>query len=374
MPRTLAALGSGQLNEWRATLLVKETACLSADDRCAVDEEIAADTGSLAGAGTRAITAAVRAAAYRRDPHSVARRASHAVTERSVSLRPAPDTMTYLTALLPVAQGVAAHAALTRHADTLRSTGDERTRGQIMADALVGRLTGTPAGITGIEIQLVMTDRALFQGDSEPARLPGYGTVPAQWARETVLNGSTGAETGPAENARLSVWLRRLYTAPGTGELVAMDSKARIFPPGLRRFLQIRDDTCRTPYCDAPIRHHDHIIPRHNNGPTTAGNGQGLCEACNHTKENPRWYAKPLPGGRHTVVTRTPTGHTYHSTPPPLPGTALTTAPPVRAPAGLLPDGAGPPSGGREAAGHPDRRKPGVVVLGRVMPHQPCPA
>jgi hypothetical protein len=118
MPRTLAALESGQLNEWRATLLVRETACLSVADRCAVDEEIAADTGSLAGAGDRALTAAVRAAAYRRDPHSVARRASHAATERSVSLRPAPETMTYLTALLPVAQGVAAHAALTRHAET----------------------------------------------------------------------------------------------------------------------------------------------------------------------------------------------------------------------------------------------------------------
>jgi hypothetical protein len=33
MPHTLAALQSGQLNEWRATLIVKETACLSAEDR-----------------------------------------------------------------------------------------------------------------------------------------------------------------------------------------------------------------------------------------------------------------------------------------------------------------------------------------------------
>ena len=80
MPRTLAALQSGQLNEWRATLVVKETACLSAEDRCAVDEELAADTGSLAGAGDRAVIAAVRAAAYRRDPASVARRAARAVT------------------------------------------------------------------------------------------------------------------------------------------------------------------------------------------------------------------------------------------------------------------------------------------------------
>ncbi|MHC6595174.1 HNH endonuclease, partial [Arthrobacter sp. C152] len=108
---------------------------------------------------------------------------------------------------------------------------------------------------------------------------------------------------------------------PGTGELVAMDSKARLFPPGLKRFLQVRDDTCRTPYCDAPIRHHDHIMSWQNGGPTTAVNGQGLCEACNHTKETPGWTTKPLPGPRHTVETTTPTGHTYRSTAPPLPGT-----------------------------------------------------
>lgn len=50
MPHTLTALRTGQINEWRATLLVKETACLSAADRCAVDEELAADIGTLAGA------------------------------------------------------------------------------------------------------------------------------------------------------------------------------------------------------------------------------------------------------------------------------------------------------------------------------------
>jgi hypothetical protein len=119
--------------------------------------------------------------------------------------------------------------------------------------------------------------------------------------------------------------IRRLYTAPGTGELVAMDSRARLFPAGLKRFLQVRDDTCRTPYCDAPIRHHDHILGWAEGGTTTAENGQGLCEACNHTKETPGRLAKPLrlPGLRHTVQTRTPTGHTYHSTAPPLPGTVL---------------------------------------------------
>jgi hypothetical protein len=335
MPHTLAALDSGQLNEWRATLLVRETACLAAADRCAVDEELAADTGTFTGAGDRTIVAAARAAAYRHDPRPVTARASHAATDRHVSLRPAPDTMTYLTALLPVAEGVAAYTALSRHADTLRAGGDPRGRGQLMADGLIERLTGTPAGITGIEIQLVLTDRTLFQGDSEPARLPGYGIVPAGWARELIKGRTTGPGTsasastgspGIPGNPALQAWLRRLYTAPGAGDLVAMDSRARLFPAGLRRFLQARDNTCRTPYCDAPIRHMDHILPWAEGGTTTATNGAGLCEACNHTKETPGWTARPQPapastnGHRHSLELKTPTGHSYHSTAPPLPG------------------------------------------------------
>jgi hypothetical protein len=212
-----------------------------------------------------------------------------------------------------------------------------------MADALVERATGTPGGITGVEIQLIMTDRALFQGDSEPARLAGYGIVPAGWARTLASAGQdqgqdrqdAGTTPGDGPNPGLpghgrgkdkgqefEVWLRRLYTAPDTGDLLAMDSRARLFPAGLRRFIQARDDTCRTPYCDAPIRHHDHVIPWHDGGTTELGNGAGLCEACNHTKEHLGWKAIPRPGPRHAVEYRTPTGHSYHSTAPPLPGTS----------------------------------------------------
>ncbi|MFI2566576.1 HNH endonuclease [Paenarthrobacter sp. NPDC018779] len=368
MPRTLAALETGQLNEWRATLLVRETACLSVEDRCAVDEELAADTGTFEGAGDRRIVALVKAAAYRRDPASVTRRAAYAVNERNVGLRPAPDTMTYLTALLPVAQGVAAYAALTRAAGPARSQGDARSKGQVMADTLVERLTGTPGGIAGVHVELVMTDRALLQGDSEPARLKGYGIVPAGWARELIkhgagsekagtqpVSGQTGSQpvgkhsvraTGAGDASGLSpdfdVWIRRLYTAPGTNELMATDSRARLFPPGMRRFIETRDDTCRTPYCDAPIRHYDHVLAWHAGGKTSLENGAGLCEACNHTKEHPGWNAKQsdhgfyvgqtLQGGQpgglpvqpaRTFVIQTPTGHRYASNAPQLPGTLV---------------------------------------------------
>ncbi|MHA7180389.1 HNH endonuclease [Arthrobacter sp. MDB2-24] len=316
MPHTLAALETGRLNEWRATLLVRETACLSASDRCAVDDELSADTGTFIGAGDRVIVAAARTASYRRDPRSVTDRARRAAGERHVSLRPAPDTMAYLTALLPVTEGVAVYAELSRHADSLRSDGDARSRGQVMADALVEWTTGTPGGISGVEIQLVMTDRTLFQGGSEPARLAGYGVVPSGWARTLV----TPHLSDSREDFR--TWLRRLYTAPGSGELLAVDSRARLFSAGQRRFIEARDSSCRTPYCDAPIRHYDHIVPWHDGGPTSLSNGAGLCEACDHTKELRGWMVKAVPAVRHAIDVRTPTGHLYRSTAPPPPGSS----------------------------------------------------
>lgn len=65
--------------------------------------------------------------------------AAKAENDRTVTIRPAPDTMTWVSALLPVAQGVGAYAALRRAADT---TFDDRSRGQLMADTLVELVWG----------------------------------------------------------------------------------------------------------------------------------------------------------------------------------------------------------------------------------------
>ena len=86
-----------------------------------VDAELAALPGGLAGLGDRGTETAARRIAYRLDPTAFTARSARAAAERRVSLRPAPDTMTFLTGLLPVAQGVAVHAALARDADTLAS-------------------------------------------------------------------------------------------------------------------------------------------------------------------------------------------------------------------------------------------------------------
>lgn len=307
LPHTLVALTAGTINEYRAMLVVKETAGLSRADRSTVDRELA---GRLDGAGDRRIGDLARELSQRLDPGAAVRRASKAESERRVTVRPAPDTMSNVTALLPVAQGVAVYAALRRTAQAMRAAGDPRSLPQLMADVLVARATGRsndePA-TPDVQVELVMPERTLVRGSQEPARIPGFGPIPAFLARRLVRS---------ADQA----WVRRLYTAPETGELVATDSHRRAFPRRLRELLVLRDQTCRSPGCDAPVRHADHVRPVARGGSTTAANGQGLCEACNYAKESPGWRADVISTVPHRIEITTPTGHAYRSTAPPQPG------------------------------------------------------
>ncbi|WP_137146583.1 DUF222 domain-containing protein [Mycolicibacterium sp. CR10] len=315
MPHTLAALEAGVLSEWRATLIVKESACLTVEHRRALDAELCADMDRLVGWGNKRVEAEAAAIAARLDAAAVVDRARKAPEERHVSIRPAPDAMAHVNALLPMAQGIAVWAALKRQADI---TCDGRSRGQIMADTLVERVTGRPAQApVPVALNMTLADTTLFGEDECPGWVADYGPVPAVVLRDLV--GDAVAD----QSAKAT--LRRLYRHPTSGQLVAMESRSRIFPKGLAAFIGLRDQTCRTPYCNAPIRHHDHAVPAREGGPTSAVNGLGDCEACNYAKDAPGWTVTTTDtDGEHTAEFTTPTGATYRSTAPPLPG------PPVR--------------------------------------------
>ncbi|SDP40044.1 HNH endonuclease [Nakamurella panacisegetis] len=459
---TRAALEAGRTTEQRALAVVTELACLTGADRRIADAAIAPQLPHL---GNQSTAATARGLAARLDPAAVLGKIRGAVADRHVTLRPAPHTMTRLSALLPVAHGVAVHAALHQAvaATTTAPGGDPRSRGQIMADELISRITGgaitgcdpygvpthtptdtrtstqtqtpsssvggqpadqpdrphtvaantcsngdavddglradadergaTPevAGVDvttvnaaasddecaieseiaggvevaaqgeiapatqgeirpatvggaasaegqqytgsnraridrtatdricecsagqagkakeppGIQLRIIMTDRALFGDDNEPAHLHGYGPIPAPIAR-ALLAGHAGSGT--------KTWIKRLYTDPTGTQLLTTDARTRLFPAAVADFIQNRDQTCRTPWCDAPIRHIDHITPHTRGGPTTITNAQGLCEACNLAKENPLWHTTRQPDGN--ITTHTPANHAYVSRPP----------------------------------------------------------
>jgi hypothetical protein len=170
--------------------------------------------------------------------------------------------------------GVAVFKSLSDAADAARAQGDPRSRNQVMADTLVESVLGTTAGVP-VEIELVVSDEVLLGTRDDSAYLGGYGPIPAELARELAKQ---GAEQGLAT-------ICRLYLGPRPGQLVAMDSRSRRFTGGLARFIRLRDQTCRTPWRDAPIRHTDHSVPVAAEGETSYANSAGLCEACNYAKE-----------------------------------------------------------------------------------------
>jgi len=274
--------------------------------------------------------------------------------------------------LLPAA--ASAHAA-----------GDDRSKGQVMADTLVERVTGqTFAAAVPLEIGLIMTDAALLGRSETPAQLPGYGPIPAALARQLACaagladqddhtscdpndsapdrggrgsgdrgtndsdqrgaldgRGECGARDGDTRTGRASMsgvvgggsvggteagraraWVRWLITDPIDGTVTSIDTRRRRFSGALAVFIRLRDQVCRDPYCDAPIRDLDHWHDYARGGPTSAENGIGLCQRENLVDQVPGWH---ITGTARERVIVTPTGHRYESQPPPALGPTLTT-------------------------------------------------
>ena len=203
LPATLGALRAGLTTEWRAILVARETGWLSLEHRLAVDSDLGPRLQALS---DREVHAEAARLAYRLDPYGKLAQLRRAVGSRRVGLMPADDGMSKLLATLPLAQGVAVIAALNRAADAARARGDERSRGQVMADTLVELVTGqrTAEGVP-LRVDLVITDQAFFNAGpqaDEPATVSGHGSVPAPWARDLIARTATdqhGFGAGSAE-------------------------------------------------------------------------------------------------------------------------------------------------------------------------------
>ncbi len=198
-----------------------------------------------------------------------------------------------------------------------------------MADTLIERTTGREPGHANnvpVTINLLVSDDTLLAAGNQPAVVvegapAGAGVVPAPVARNLVAH---AIETDTA-------WLRSIYVNPH-GRLLATTSTSRFHPPGLASLLRAREQgICATTWCDAPVRHTDHVTPHAEGGPTSLDNGQGLCARCNHAKQAPGWSQKATHlDGRHAVETVTPTGHMYVSVAPAPPAPAAGSTRPVR--------------------------------------------
>ncbi|MGH3459973.1 MAG: DUF222 domain-containing protein [Kribbellaceae bacterium] len=317
LPAVLGQLRAGRISEWAAQVVAQETRELPRYVRRSIAADLAPDLPDMSVWEARA---AARRLSYAADPAAVLGRARTARADRRVGIRPAPDTMTVLSAVLPAEQGVAAWANLDRHARALRATGDPRSIGQLMADTLVERVTGqATASAIPVEIGLTMSADSLLGHEQTPAELHGYGPMPADLALDLIGQA--------ADDAAVAVWVRRIFTDPVDDTVLHVDTRRRRFDGALARLIRYRDRVCRDPFCTAPIRHLDHVNPYRDGGPTNAANGAGLCERGNYVKDMHGWSRRLTTTSagagsnqRRVLEVTTPTGHRYTSGPPPALG------------------------------------------------------
>ena len=216
-------------------------------------------------------------------------------TEIAIRSRARHDA--YLTALgQPVAQGV----AVDQHCAARQTPPSQPIRGIRPTRRRTPRAVARRGRHRSPSTWFSRTARLLNDGHHVVDYIVGSGpigpTSPGVWRRLTTRS--------------RAATLRRLDAHPRSGALVAMESRTRNFPPGLATFIGLRDQRCRTPYCDAPIRHRDHATPCARGGLTTVANGLGLCERCNYVKENAGWRVSTDVDetGTHTAEFTTPTG------------------------------------------------------------------
>ena len=284
---------AGEVGAQKVSAVVAETAHLDRTERTEVDRLLAEH--GLDGRGVGKLRELARRLAAQVAPGKFRARCAAARTGRRVTLRPAADGMTDLTAHLPAEQGAACYAALRQAFNeiSVNPAPLTRSRSQVMADTLVERLTGqTAAEAVNVEVQVVVPIGALLDPHSPlPAEIPGLGPVPAD-----LLATATGRTT----------W-RRLLTREGT--VVGGDSRSRKFTGLLAELIRARDRyRCTEAFCDAPIRETDHIVRAADGGRTGFDQGRGTCQFHNQLRELPGWSVQRVPEG---ILTTTPTGRTH---------------------------------------------------------------
>lgn len=304
MPGMLAALARGRIVPASAHQVAKTMAPAEPASRQQVDEILSAHLAYLEDCGPGQWADEAERVLHGLDPSGSGARHERARRERSVTVRRGRHGMATITAHVTALDGARIRKGLSVAAEQARAAGDRRGHQQIMADRFADALIGRGDGIdpSTLEIGVLVTDRSLLAPrHADPATVEGHGAVPFDHVRAEMLDRLRTVEDG--DEPDLALTLRRLFLNCETGQLGALESRSRQFPPALARLIRAAHQTCRAPHCDAPIRQIDHIVPHAQNGSTSFDNANGLCAACNQ-KEEAGQRAAPVvdeQGRRRTV-------------------------------------------------------------------------
>jgi hypothetical protein len=215
-------------------------------------------------------------------------------------MEPAADGMGYLTLYGPAPDLLAIDESLTKAAVAAHGMEDEARcipalRYDIARDLLIeGIAKPSPSNSDvrvlrhrGVQPTVHVTVPALtaLGRSEEPATLTGYGPIDIETALELA---------GQARS-----WIR-ILTHPVTGVRLTMDRTVYTPPPDLRRWLRVRDETCRAPGCgkSAWLCDIDHVHPWGADGTSNDGNLANLCRRHHRLKGSGYWRTELDERGR----------------------------------------------------------------------------
>ncbi|TDW31361.1 HNH endonuclease signature motif containing protein [Cryobacterium psychrophilum] len=323
LPRTHRALLDGDISYRHAQVIIDNALALpdSAMDTYETEVLTDAETLTVPQLKKKAIT-------LRELSHPETSRARHttAVKDRCFGVHPARDGMAYLEMTLTNDDASAINDRVEAMARSLRVTGEERTLPQLRCDVAVDLLlkgvteTGLGAGVVGNVYVTIPILTLMGKGD-EPAMLEGFGPIDPETARRLA-----GTATG----------FHRILIHPETGAMLSFGRDTYRVPKALRRYLEVRDETCRFVGCNRSARHcdMDHTTAWQYGGETTFSNLAALCGRSHKLKHETGWDVSQNDQG--TLTWTSPAGKHYATHPasrirPPLLPPDLT-PPPVKKP------------------------------------------
>ena len=319
LPATLAAMREGVIDAAQARVIAHAVAPLGAEG-----EVIALADAELAGLARTMAPAKLRHAARRvlerLQLDSVGQRHQRARDARGVQVEAAPDGMAWLSVQMSASDALLIKDRLRRAALAACNDGCEsRSPAQVEADLardLLLHAVPTADGAAAVSsirptVHVTVPVLTLLGLDDAPGDLDGYGPIDAEAARRL-------AAAAPS--------FTRLLTHPISGAVLDVDRASYRVPADLRRWLQVRDGTCRFPGCTRPalrceVDHSKDWAAEH--GATAHDNLAHLCASHHHLKHETAWSLRHLDGG--VLEWTSLTGQAYRTTP--VGGLLTSTAP-----------------------------------------------
>lgn len=231
----------------------------------------------------------VRDTLARLDPAGfAARRAKAREVESGVELRPLPNAMAMVTAVLPSEQAAVCFSAIDSVARDEQCSDPELPIGVRRTEALYNFCvqplalpdSSAPSDRRALDahVDLVMTLDAFLGLDDTPADCVGSGPIPAQAARQLLSEAAL-------------VTFRRIIVDGDSGHVLETGTKRYRLSESEREFILLRDRTCRHPGCNQPARRCevDHAVPFDDGGASRADNLGALCTRHHLEKTHAGW-------------------------------------------------------------------------------------